>query len=212
MVRDSRNVRGLSASLVLVAVLVILGSSIGTLDARESGHFSPAVNSPSNSAPAQGTRSVLLTGANSTVTAGVGIRFVLNASPVNCAHGVAANVSVSDIAIHLGDGFVFEELPQDIDTYAAGCSGYPWTISIPLEYSYRTPGTERVQAFVTWGDGVTVASNTLTVNVTSRAPANYGLMTLWFWGALTGVSATLIACYALRRRLPKSPSLPPTRV
>ncbi|MGD0588364.1 MAG: hypothetical protein ABSA63_06175 [Thermoplasmata archaeon] len=201
-----------TGSLAVLVVLLVLSGSPPTLEPRASSHASPAALSLSGSVAEQGPRSVLLTATNSSVAAGVGIRFVLNVTPVNCAYAVAANVSVSSINIHLGDGFVFQALQPSIDTYANQCTASPWTLSVPLVYAYRSPGTKQVQAFVTWGDGSIVASNTVTVNVTGPTSINLGPLEAWFWGALAGTGVTLFACFLLRRRLPKSPSLPPQMV
>ena len=86
-----------------------------------------------------------------------------------------------------------------------------WTVSFELTYAYANSGTYLVEANVTWGDGLVLASNHVTISVTG-APSAWASLEWWFYGIFGGALVTLAVLVWARRFLrPPPPSLPPSK-
>jgi hypothetical protein len=151
---------------------------------------------------------VLFSVSDSTVAAGNPIVFFLEA-PSNCTPGAPPSLEVTTVAVRMGDGFT---LVGGGGSQLAGCAQSPFQLGIQIAYTYRVPGTENATAYVTYGDGHTVASNWVTVVVTGAVPDLVPILQSWLSGLLLLTAATLAVWVILWRRLPSSPPLPPGKV
>lgn len=192
--------------VLVVAVLAISPVFIAATGGSGPNYGAPPV--PVRSAvlePDQGS-SATLSANRTAVVVGESVRFLLNIAPVNCSPNAPPSETVALVTFHLGDGFSFDEATSDC---VAGPSPEG---PIPLVYSYRNPGVEHVSATVFWEDGSNASTNSAVVTVSPAASGVLPVLEVWLWGAPIGTSIILVVCFLVRRRLPRSPVLPPRQV
>lgn len=204
MGRSLRSARTLLRTLctIGVTVAVLIASSPWVAQGRSDSPITVGLSTPT---PQQlGPRSATLHVDNLTVAPGFRVYISLYVTAVNCGAGAPPNETVAKVVFQLGDGFTFQEPGV---SGGSSCTQGPWSESIPLVYAYRTTGSKNITASVTWGDGLTVESNTVAVNVTGAPPTTVPLLQTWLWETIVGAGAAMVVWLVLRRLLPESPFL-----